>query len=72
MGTKFRFACKNLMNLFMVISFNFRLFLRKFLVFLGMLNPLGIKLYFINGMKRDLSLLVKRTRIDGKLCALQI
>ena len=36
-GTKFRLAHKNLMNLFITIVINFRLFLKKILVFLQML-----------------------------------
>ena len=36
-GTKFRFANKNLMNLYMTITIDFRLFLKKILVFLQML-----------------------------------
>ena len=40
-GIKFRLAHKNLMNVFMIITLNFRLFLRKILVFLQMLSPHG-------------------------------
>ena len=40
-GTKFRFAHKNLMNLFMTTTVDFRLFLKKILVFLQMLIPPG-------------------------------
>ena len=42
--TKFRLAYKNLINLFMNITINFRLFLKKILVFLQMLVPPGLLL----------------------------
>ena len=40
-GTKFSLAHKNLMNLFMTIIIDFKLFLKKILIFLQMLIPPG-------------------------------
>ena len=56
------------MNLFTVITIDFQLFLKKIL---GLLQALTIQVafnsLFINDLNQDFSLLVKRTKMDGKL-----
>lgn len=55
------------MNLFMTIIIDFRLFLRKILIFLQMLiPPAQLLTLFINGLYWDLFLLVKRTKMESE------
>ena len=63
-GTKFRFAHKNRTHLLVHITIDFRLLLKKILVSRCRFHSGSFNSKFINILKREISLLVKRTRVE--------
>ena len=63
-GTKFTFAHKNLTHLFVHITVDFRLLLKKILVSRCRFHSGSFNFRFINILKREISLLVKRTSME--------
>ena len=57
------------MNLFMILTINFRLFLKKILVLFSDADSTQVFLnsLFIKGINWDLSFLVKKTRMEWKI-----
>ena len=66
-GIKFSLEHKNLMNLFMTTTIDFRLFLNSGLFSDVDSTQVAFNSMFINGLNEDLSLLVKRTRMEWKI-----
>ena len=63
---KFQVCTQNLINLFMILTIDFRLFLKKILAFFSDADSTRVAFNFmlINELNCDLSLLVKRTRME--------